>query len=222
MNTLKDRLLQARQRKNLTQEELAIKSGVSQVTIQQLESGRNKSSRKIADIANALSVSTDWLAKGITQTRSPMAVNFNFGPDKADLELGPNIKGRLPLISWVQAGHWTEIIEQFDPLEADDWIPCPISHSDTSFALRVRGASMDPVFKEGDLIFVDPAREAINGSYVVAIRDNTQEATLKKLVVEGSEQYLMAENPNWPERIIKINDSATICGVVIFKGQSFV
>jgi SOS-response transcriptional repressor LexA len=41
-------------------------------------------------------------------------------------------------------------------------------------------------------------------------------------MIEGENKYLQAENKSWPERITKINDSATICGVVIFKGQSFV
>ena len=32
-------------------------------------------------------------------------------------------------------------------------------------------------------------------------------------------QYVKALNPDWPDRIIKINEDATICGVVVFKGE---
>ena len=52
----------------MTQEELARAAGVSQVTIQHLESGRNKSSRKLVDIARALGVSSDWLGASDTKT----------------------------------------------------------------------------------------------------------------------------------------------------------
>lgn len=45
------------------------------------------------------------------------------------------------------------------------------------------------------------------------------EATFKKLIVEGNERYLKALNPAWPEPIIRINGNATICGVVVFKGE---
>ena len=44
-------------------------------------------------------------------------------------------------------------------------------------------------------------------------------ATFKKLVIEGEKSYLRALNPAWPEPIVAINGNATICGVVIFKGE---
>lgn len=62
MNNLKNRLIKARLAKDLTQEELARAAGVSQVTIQHLESGRNKSSRKLVDIAKALGVTAEYLS----------------------------------------------------------------------------------------------------------------------------------------------------------------
>ena len=65
MNSLPERLVHARHEAGFTQEELAVSSGVSQVTIQHLESGRNESSRKLVHIAKALDVSADWLAVGV-------------------------------------------------------------------------------------------------------------------------------------------------------------
>lgn len=76
-----------------------------------------------------------------------------------------------------------------------------------------------PSFQDGDLIFVDPDRDAIHGSMVVVRLDDEQEATFKQLVVEGSQRYLRAANPLWPNPIMQINGNATICGVVIFKGE---
>jgi SOS-response transcriptional repressor LexA len=145
-------------------------------------------------------------------------------PVLPNTEPGPDIVGRVPLISWVQAGHWSEIVDNFHPGDAEEWLPCPVKHSDRTFVLRVRGESMynpygRPSFQEGDLIFVDPERQADHGSFVVVRLDDEQEATFKKLIVEGGKRYLRALNPAWPEPIIEIDDNATICGVVIFKGE---
>lgn len=139
-------------------------------------------------------------------------------------EPGPDIQGRVPLISWVQAGAWSEIIDNLAPGDAEEWISCPVSHSPATFVLRVRGESMlnpygRPSFHDGDLIFVDPERPAVHGSLVVVRLDDDKEATFKRLVVEGDRRYLKALNPAWPEPMMQINGHATICGVVIFKGE---
>jgi SOS-response transcriptional repressor LexA len=141
-----------------------------------------------------------------------------------NVETGPDILGSVPLISWVQAGVWSETVDNFQPGDAEEWIPCPVKHSNKTFVLRVRGESMlnpysRPSFHDGDLIFVDPDRRAENGSLVVVRLDNGKEAVFKKLVIEGEKQYLRALNPTWPEPVILIDENATLCGVVIFGGQ---
>ncbi len=141
-----------------------------------------------------------------------------------NVEAGPDIAGGVPLISWIQAGAWSETIDNFAVGDAEEWLPCPVKHGPRTFVLRVRGESMfnpsgRPSFLEGDLIFVDPDRQALHGSLVVVRLEDDKEATFKKLVLEGGQQYLQALNPAWPERIIRIHGDATICGAVIFKGE---
>lgn len=128
----------------------------------------------------------------------------------------------LPLITWEQSANWSDTVSSFDIEQAISWLPCHLKHSNTAYALTIRGSSMAPLFVEGDVIFVDPEREAKHNSYVIAKLEKNHEAIIRKLMIEGEQKYLQADNPNWPERIIKINDSATICGVVIFKGLSFI
>ena len=132
---------------------------------------------------------------------------------------GPDIRGLHPLISWVQAGEWSEISEGYVPPYESELLPCPVACSDETFVLRVRGSSMEPRFHEGDLIFVDPTVAAVNGRFVVVQLEEPNEATFKQLVIEGDRQYLKALNPDWPNRIIEVNEAATICGVVVFKGE---
>jgi SOS-response transcriptional repressor LexA len=78
---------------------------------------------------------------------------------------------------------------------------------------------MEPKFHDGDLIFVDPLVSAQSCRYVVVRLEHPQEATFKQLIVEGGRRYLKALNPDWPNRIIEMDSDATICGVVVFKGE---
>jgi SOS-response transcriptional repressor LexA len=132
---------------------------------------------------------------------------------------GPGIRSLHPLISWVHAGEWSEVCEGYAPQYGTELLPCPVACSPESFVLRVRGASMEPKFHEGDLIFVDPNALAEHGKYVVVRLDASNEATFKQLIVEGGKQYLKALNPDWPNRIIEVDEEASICGVVVFKGE---
>ncbi|MCZ4328314.1 LexA family protein, partial [Brachybacterium paraconglomeratum] len=58
-------------------------------------------------------------------------------------------------------------------------------------------------FRDGDIIFVDPDRDAMHRSLVVAKLTDTQEATFKQLIIEGEQKYLKALNPSWPEQIMR-------------------
>lgn len=127
---------------------------------------------------------------------------------------GPEIKGRIPLISWVQAGDWCEAIDNFAPGDAEDWLPCPFDHSDTAFCLRVVGLSMSPDYREGEIIAVDPHVNAVHGSDVVC-RTPEGTVTFKRLQITPDGTYLLALNPEWPNRMIAIPGETHICGVVV-------
>jgi SOS-response transcriptional repressor LexA len=142
---------------------------------------------------------------------------FNSDAIVDKLEPGPQIKGEYPLISWVQAGEWMEIADNFNPGEAEAYFPCPKKCSPHTFMLRVRGRSMEPKYQDGDLIYVDPEAQYQHGSNVVVKLSNDQEATFKRLVIEGGKKWLEPLNPDWPERAIQINGNAHVVGVVIGK-----
>ena len=124
-------------------------------------------------------------------------------PGSGNAEPGPGAHSLRPLISWVQAGAWTEIAGSFSAENAKAYLPCPVRCSPGTFVLRVRGESMEPRFRDSDLIFVDPAVSPDHGRYVVVRGENSNEATFKQLIVEGDRKYLKALNPDWPERIVR-------------------
>jgi len=133
---------------------------------------------------NIFFVDANWLATGI---------DGNYREDFArhpNTEPAPSIKGRVPLISWVQAGAMCAITDNFAQGEVEDWLPCPVKHSVHTYVLRVRGSSMynphgERSFRDGDLIFIDPERAYIHKSLVVVRLDNSNEATFKQLIIEG-------------------------------------
>ena len=126
--------------------------------------------------------------------------------------------GLCPLISWVQAGDWTEVAD-IAPEGGMEFYHCPVRCSPGTFVLRVQGGSMAPAFEAGELIFVDPQVSPDPGRYVVVSTLDTNEATFKQLVVENGRRYLQAANPNWPSRVIEADAEAIVCGVVVFKGK---
>lgn len=199
-----------------SQAALARACGISTASVNNWFSGETKSLKgeNLLKAAAYLRVNPTWLASGKGVMRSDANL--------ANTEPGPDIKGCVPLISWVQAGAWAEIIDNFTPGNAEEWLPCPVAHGERTYVLRVRGESMfnphgRPSFADGDLIFVDPDRAADHGALVIVRLDEAKEATFKRLIVEGDYRYLKALNPAWPEPMIQVNGHATICGVVIAK-----
>jgi SOS-response transcriptional repressor LexA len=202
------RIKELRTHLDLTQYELAELTSSSQTSIQKIERGDTKNPRNIEALARALKCTPEYLQFGITDNKD---TNSNVSP-------GPAIKATAPLISWVQAGAWSEISE-IKAYDAERFM-CPVNCSDLTFVLKVQGVSMEPKFHEGDLIFVDPEAECIHGSYVVARLDDNNEATFKQLIIESGHKFLKAANPNWPEQLIAINGNCTLVGKVIFTGKS--
>lgn len=213
MSTLGERIAKKLQIKNGgNQSELARYVGVSSQAVQQWISGdtqpRDKRLEKIAEFLGTTAVALKYGEQHETH-------GTNFGP-------APDLQGLVPQISWVQAGNWTEIVDNLAPGDAEDWLLCPAKHGPNTFAVRVEGKSMynpdgDKSFDHGDIIFVDPDRPYNNGSMVVVRLDDEIKATFKRLHVDGDKTYLEALNPDWPNRIMEVTGPATICGVVFGK-----
>lgn len=199
-----ERIKKRRKELGLTQAELSEIIGIAQQSLQSIESGKIGKPRKIIALAEALETTPEYLQFGVGEL------------DNA--EVTKIVTNKLPLISWVQAGAWSDISE-VNPVDAERFL-CPVNCSEQSFVLRVQGVSMEPKFNDGDLIFVDPEAECIHGSYVVARLDDDNQATFKQLIIEGNQKFLKAANPNWPEQLIPINGNCTLVGKVIFTGKS--
>lgn len=124
--------------------------------------------------------------------------------------------GKVPLISWVQAGAWCEA--NFEQHDGESWLSCPVPISGSGYALRVLGDSMTNPgpgrsYPTGCIIFVDPEAETKTGDRVIARVPRTNEATFKILVEDAGRQFLRPINPQYP--IIDITEETHICGKVV-------
>ncbi len=80
------------------------------------------------------------------------------------------------------------------------------------FALRVMGDSMEPEFKDGVVIIVDPAGVVKHGCYVVAAQG--EEYVFRQLVMEDGQMSLRALNGAYPSLPL-VGGAEDIKGVVI-------
>lgn len=201
----------------LSQQELADKCGVGQGTISKIERGDQEESVHTPKLAAALGVSALWLATGegprlLSELANSVAVGaatLAVSGHDLNVRVAPASRGRVPVISAVQAGNLTDVVDNFAPGDADEWIETGVPVNRHTFALIVEGDSMEPVFTAGMRIVVEPDIDANVGDYVIA--GNGDQATLKKLVRDDGELYLQPLNPRYP---IKPLGNARIIGVV--------
>lgn len=199
-----ERVKSKREALNLTQVELAARIGTSQQSIEQLEGGKTKRPRYLPELSVALDVTVDWLVHGT--------------PEQEISDLTPyRPSNKYPVISKVQAGCWAEAVEAYSIKDLDVWLESDASIHGEGFWLEVEGDSMTaPIglsIPEGTFVLFDTGRDPANGNLVIAKLSDSNEATFKKLIIDGGQKYLKGLNPQWP--LVPINGTCKIIGVAI-------
>jgi len=130
---------------------------------------------------------------------------------------GPDTRGLVPLISWVQAGAWDEAHDPYEVGDGEDWLPCPAGHGLRSYALRVNGDSMTAPhgrsYPHNAIIYVDPEQRGgvTPGDRVIAKINGDNLVTFKVLAEDAGRRFLKPLNPVYPP----IYDEFRILGKVI-------
>lgn len=185
-----------RERRKITQQQVADHLQVERGTVSRYESGDIAPSfERLAELAKLLAIDTSEL--------------LHFA-ETGNTEAAPDVKGTVPLISWVQAGEWQQAIDNLQPGQGERIATLyrPRRHT---YALRVRGESMEPKFPDGCIIIIEPDEAPEPGRFVI-VRQNGDEATFKQLVSDGGRLYLKPLNPRYP--ILELRQDAAFCGVV--------
>ena len=126
---------------------------------------------------------------------------------------------RVPLISYIQAGVWTDSADPYSPGSAQEFIMTDQDVSVGTFALRIQGDSMMPQFRSGDVVIIDPTLTPQPGDFVVA-KNSEEEATFKKYRPRGNNEQgqmvfeLVPSNPDYPTLRSDI-DRCRIIGVMV-------
>ncbi|MFY0751900.1 LexA family protein [Pseudomonas sp. NFX5] len=165
-----------------------------------------------------LKVRREWLEYGVLP-KEPAGDNNVYpfaGGHESNVREVTGRFGKVPLISWVQAGAWCEA--NFEPHDGETWLSCPVAISESGYALKVLGDSMTNPgpgrsYPTGCIIFVDPEAETKTGDRVIARVPRTNEATFKVFVEDAGRQFLKPINPQYP--IIDITEETHICGKVV-------
>lgn len=102
-------------------------------------------------------------------------------------------------------------VDNFHPGDnGESLVPTTVPVKRHTFALRVSGDSMEPEFKEGAILIVEPELEAQPGDFVI-VKNADEETTFKQLIKDGADWYLKPLNERYP---IKLLGRSKIIGVV--------
>lgn len=186
-----ERIKELRKKHGLTQQQLGEKIGARKASVSQWETGDvSPSADYLVALARVFGVSAHWLSTG---KGSPELSNV----EPAEIPQG----NRVPILSYVQAGHWRGMCEQATGFDGNvEYVAASVDIGPCGFGLWLRGNSMTPFFNEGDLVIVDPDEQPRPGDYVVA-KNGSEEATFKKYRPRGID-----ENGKEVFELVPLND----------------
>lgn len=222
-----------RTKMNLTQDQLGEKLNTKKATISNYETGyRTPKQDDLFEIAHILNVSIDDLFPKRHSKKNDITTVYNqltpprqhnvLDYAKHQLELQNNTKDNIvdfndykdnkvneaSVYGYVSAGTGEQIFDepQFKVAVKGD---VPIH----DLALQVNGNSMEPMFHDKEIIFIEKTHEIKNGQIGVFIIDG--EAYVKKVYVEEDRLTLVSLNKEYPDLHFYENQSVELVGKVI-------
>lgn len=210
MSTWSNRIKTRMKELDMTQEILANKMGITRGAVTHYLAGRRvpplKQFQKLAVI---LKSDPAWLQFGTaTEVSKKKAQNKN--------ELAT--QKRIPIVTWEQITDHLDISNIKEDV-IKEFVPNLYTDKQNWYALRVKSDAMtSPAghiknFHTGNVLIVDPHKEAENGNFVIVLLPRSNEATFKQYVIDGGVKYLKPLNPQYP--IVEFDEAMHICGVVL-------
>ena len=196
-------LRKARHSAGLTLQQVADKFGISREAVSQWESQKRwslPSSDKLPILAELYATSVENLFSGVPQ-----------GQPNVVPAVPPQF--RVPVISWVRAGHFDTLLDQRTLDDVTQWVYLDRQPGPRAFGLHVKGPSMEPRFHEGDYLVVDPDAEWSDGDFVI-LGNGSEEATFKQIIRDGSDWWARPLNPQFAAK--KMDPTCRVIGRVIW------
>jgi phage repressor protein C with HTH and peptisase S24 domain len=196
--TALDRLAE---RSDLSPSGLAKKSGLDPTTF-------NKSKRITPD-GRARWPSTESIAKALSATGASVESFVSLiGESNGTAQA-------VPLIGFAEAGAGGYFDDGGFPVgKGWDEIAFPAVTDDHAYALEISGESMQPTYRDGDVIIVSPAAPVRRGDRVV-VKTKNGEVMVKELKRQTAKQVeLKSLNADHPERTLPLEDVVWIARIV--------
>lgn len=176
-----------RLKKDFTTRQVYEKSGVSNSYLSLVENGNRKASaiilKKLATVYNV-----DYL------DLYEKAGYIDLIEDDKKNRIDSKPKGvKVPVLGYIKAGIPISAIEEIIDYEE---IPETLARKGQFFALTVKGDSMAPDIKEGDIAILLVQSNVENGEIGAIIFNGDNEATLKRIYKDETGITLIPDNPN--------------------------
>lgn len=120
---------------------------------------------------------------------------------------------KVPLLTWADALNWPA---NKDEMKNSELILTDAVVGKTGVALKIKDASMDPVFPKNTILIADPNRQAKDRSYVIAKLANHPEAIFRQLLMDAGDYYLKPLSPDFDQyKMTRLNKNDKILSVVV-------
>ncbi|HCY8319043.1 TPA: helix-turn-helix transcriptional regulator [Staphylococcus aureus] len=217
---------------NLTQDQLGEKLNTKKATISNYETGyRTPKQDDLFEIAHILNISIDDLFPArnskknditsiynkLTPPRQENVLNYaneqleeqnSKGDNVVDINSYKQEKTPVNVNGCVSAGVGERL---HDETLFTEMVKAPIPAHD--LALKVNGDSMEPMFKDGEIIFIEKTHNIKNGQIGIFIIE--EEAYVKKVFVEDDRLTLVSLNKEYDDLHFYRNESVRLIGKVI-------
>ena len=205
IETIADRIKKRMDELGIRQVDLINKKVASKGTISLWLSGSSVlSGERLVKLSNELQVDAAWILTGQGGMNDRLDNSVDLNPIATVIY--------APVLSWVQAGDFTDM-ESISNLAECEKLPLVPGAGKRSFYLEVKGLSNAPYFEEGEKICIDPDYhlEDIQTGEMIVVKCNDT-ATFKALISESNGYYLKPLNPNWSEQVIPLNEDCVLVG----------
>ncbi len=172
-------------------------------------------SKRIMPDGRARWPGTESLAKVLDATGASLEVFSHLVAGQRTIASGRTGPRRIPLIGMAQAGGDGYFDDGGFPAGAGwDEVSIPEVGDPHAYALEIAGDSMEPVFRDGDMVVVSPSAPIRRGDRVV-VRTMRGEAMAKQLVRQSARRIeLRSLNPEHPDYVFELREVAWMHRIV--------
>jgi transcriptional regulator with XRE-family HTH domain len=105
--------------------------------------------------------------------------------------------------------------------ESNEMIATSLPLTAASFALKMQGNSMLPIFPEGTMLIFDPKKNPYENCYVLVYIKEHKKIVFKELLIDEPFMYLKSVNPDFKNQLLLLNDDDKILATLIQAQMSY-